>query len=153
MKCINLITILLIATCCQTISISASNTAKSRIPEYLGQFNFVKTGSNGRPIYKNSRNKYLYLDADNDWAVSRKYQYTVIQIFYNKIIVYAMKIVLLTRLKVGIDYTTTSAKIYHPECSDKCPTSCSNNFKYSDGSKWQEDRFIRVSCSKTLNTL
>ena len=63
--------ILFIVTCCQTILISASNTAKSRIPEYLGQFNFVKTGSNARPIYKNSGNKYLYFDAENDWAVSK----------------------------------------------------------------------------------
>ena len=56
------------------------------------------------------------------------------------------------RLKVEDDYTTTEAKIYHPDCSDKCPTSCSQNFEYHYASKWQVDRFIRVSCGKTSNT-
>ena len=52
--------------------VSAAGSVKSRKSAFMGQYNFYQMGSNGRPIYKNSKDfeKYIYFDADGDWAVS-----------------------------------------------------------------------------------
>ena len=36
----------------------------------MGQFNFEKIGRYGRPIYKNSRGRYLFLNDYGNWKVS-----------------------------------------------------------------------------------
>ena len=65
-----------IAKCCSSMIVSAAEPVKSRISDVMGQYKFYQMGSNGRPIYSNSnRTKYLYVDADNDWAVSYEFKW------------------------------------------------------------------------------
>ena len=54
----------LIATCCQSVSVTASGPAKSKQSTIMGKFFFYKMGKNGRPIFKNSKKLYLYLYLD-----------------------------------------------------------------------------------------
>ena len=55
--------------------VSAAEPVKSRISDTMGQYKFYQMDSNGRPIYSNSnRTKYIYVDADNDWAVSYEFK-------------------------------------------------------------------------------
>ena len=47
---------------CTLVNISATGAAARRVPpDYLGQYRITEDYSAGRPIYKNSRNKYLYV--------------------------------------------------------------------------------------------
>ena len=65
-----------IAKCCSSMIVSAAEPVKSRISDTMGQYKFYLMDSNGRPIYSNSnRTKYIYVDADNDWAVSYEFKW------------------------------------------------------------------------------
>ena len=77
----------LIGPCCQSVIVTASDHVKSIHSDLIGKYNIHKLGSNGRPIYKNSRNKYMYSRNDTDmywssWTVSKKY-FDFINCYYN----------------------------------------------------------------------
>ena len=48
--------------------------------------------------------------------------------------------------KVGPDYNTTKAGLRHSTCNEECPGSCSNQWEYTDGTRWHVDGAINVSC-------
>ena len=60
----------LIATCCQSVSVTASGPAKSKQWSRMGKFRFYKMGINGRPIFKKLGKQYLYLASNGQWKVS-----------------------------------------------------------------------------------
>ena len=62
---------IILVKCCPTISITATGPALTAQPDAMGTFEFYRTGDNKRPIYKNSKNEYLYYDNDGDVAVSK----------------------------------------------------------------------------------
>jgi len=70
------------ATCCQSISVTASGQVKSKHSSRMGKFLFYKMGLNGRPIYTNSKGQYLYLASDGDWSIGADYSKTGAWIYH-----------------------------------------------------------------------
>ena len=68
----------MIVQCCQSVSILASEPVKSilDISSMGGYFEFYDMGSKGRPIYKNSDQKYLFLSGLGNWMVFSTMSYT-----------------------------------------------------------------------------
>jgi len=63
-------------TCCQSISVTASEQAKSKQSSRMGEFIFYKLGLYGRPIYINSEGQYLYFASDGKWKIGKDYKGT-----------------------------------------------------------------------------
>ena len=61
----------MIVQCCQSVSILASEPVKSilEVSRMGGHFEFHDMGSNARPIYKNSDQKYVFLSSLGNWMV------------------------------------------------------------------------------------
>ena len=57
-------------SCCSTISITAFGPELYRHRYNMGQFNFKQSGLYGRPIYQNSRGRYLFYSDYGQWLVS-----------------------------------------------------------------------------------
>ena len=63
--------LLMIVECCQSVSFLASEPVKSTldISRMGGYFEFYDMGSNARPIYRNSDQKYLFVNSLGLWVV------------------------------------------------------------------------------------
>jgi len=104
-------------TCCQSISVTASGQALLKQKKSLGKFFFYKVGSNGSPIYKNSRNQYLYLSSIDKWKIGKDY----------------------TNTRSGISHPTCKE-----DCPNRCTNQW--NY-YDKGDKaWHVDNSIKISC-------
>ena len=58
------------ATCCRSLSISASEPVSAILGNDLGEFKLTDIESNDRPVFENSNGKFLHFNDNNDWAVS-----------------------------------------------------------------------------------
>ena len=56
--------------------------------------------------------------------------------------------------QVSSTFPSTYSNIYHRTCDDKCPQSCSNEWRYFDASrKWNADPTIKLKCGTILQLL
>ena len=62
----------ILVSCCSTMAIGlGSNPRGLDVHRHsMGQFNFKKFGSYGRPVYQNSRKQYLFYSEYGVWSVS-----------------------------------------------------------------------------------
>ena len=67
----------ILVSCCATMSVSAFGPDLYDHRYSMGQFNFKTFGLFGRPVYQNSRGRYLFYSDVGHWLVSltkRKYE-------------------------------------------------------------------------------
>jgi len=71
-----------LTTCCQSISVIESGEVESKQSWNMGNFLFNKIGLNGRPIYKNSKEQYLYLGDNGIWSIGLDSKSTIAGIYH-----------------------------------------------------------------------
>lgn len=110
-----------LGSCCSSVVVSSRSRASlSERTKQMGMYQFHKKESDGRNIWKNENDAFMFLRPNNP-----------------------------NQWMIGKNYSDERGWVSHTNCSSDCPTSCTNEWKYwkNENSTWEQDFSLSVSCA------